>query len=85
MKCNCIEQVKKSLVEKTGDPEARIDVGHQRVGNKFVSIPLIRATYRKKKPNGEFNKKIEYTPILINYCPICGKAVNDGAKPESHA
>jgi len=75
--CDCLKETKEKIREKTGDPQASIDLDFIIQNNAMMGVPRITARYRKKNKKGEFNSKETAIPILPNFCPFCGIKYNN--------
>lgn len=69
MACNCIKRFGYKLRKQYGD-SLYINTGLMQDGTERFDLT---AMYRKKKPNGELEKKEREVHLLAEYCPICGK------------
>lgn len=67
----CFETVEKNLQEKVGDPDASLN--YMLVAPNFEKKPVIEGTYRKKKEDGTFQKKLELISLAYPFCPFCGQ------------
>lgn len=76
MKCECFSRIETKLKEKTGDPEAKIKAVMLFNEKGIEMRPVIPFTFRNKKRDGSFNKKIEESSITYSFCPWCGKKMD---------
>lgn len=80
MSCNCIEEFNKLLVERTGDPEAFVNVIWS-FSAMSVTRPKMSCTYRGKKKDGTFMKAKDHS-ISGEYCHFCGTRYEEEAALE---
>lgn len=75
MSCECLEMLRKKLVEQTGDPRIELDLvavmDVKGDGNWLRPAPL-RFTYRKLKKDGFFAFKKTKSFVVDTYCRFCG-------------
>jgi hypothetical protein len=71
--CDCMEKVTQTLREKTEDENGVLNAPKMPL---FGEKPYLEFLYHKKNRRGEYQKKEEYIPIIINYCPFCGEKQN---------
>jgi hypothetical protein len=83
MNCGCYERVKQKLREKTGDENTDLNYGFVELGKEIEGkqllelAPIITASYRDKKKDGTFKKKMTNLNIIASFCPFCGTKIND--------
>lgn len=73
MACDCIKRIGEQI-RKEYDDSAYINVALMFDGTVRFEIT---ASYRKKKRNGEYEKKESTLHLYPKYCPICGKPYNE--------
>ncbi len=77
--CDCLEKTRLLIVEKTGDPDAYIDVTYNfnNLGQKPAGM---RAHYREKKKDGSFKERETHIGISPTFCPFCGVKYDESGK-----
>lgn len=78
MSCGCFEKVQALVREETGDPMARIR-GVLSFGDtgKLEFRPSIEVLARQKLKDGTFTKKQKRIELSYEFCPFCGKRLDD--------
>ena len=76
---SAINEVVRHVRSKTGDDLATFNHGTMFF---FVSHrPLaLDVGYRKKRPDGSFQKKVSYVRIYAKFCPFTGKPLYEGVE-----
>lgn len=70
-----IEEVKKQIAEKTGDPKARFNATSFWFGGegRHLAIPCMYRGKKAKKGSEEFTSSYKEIMVYAKFCPFTGK------------
>jgi len=72
--CDCIDVLNRAIRERTGDPLASIQVGVVEDKKRLMIQPVgIVSRNRTLRDDGTFTRNQVRDPIVLFYCPFCGR------------
>ena len=71
MTCECVITVEKKLRDKTGDPQASLNMVFAMPS--FQALPTLTLNYHPKKRDGSFASRETKEKIPCTFCPFCGE------------
>lgn len=75
--CDCFKRVEENLKELTGDKCARLNHVFDLSKDGVVKRPMIQGIYHRLKKDGTFCKEESVLQVSYEYCPFCGKKLEE--------